>query len=294
MEKKRNYGIDLLRIVATFMIIVLHILGAGGIVRTLDSSSSIYVTAWFLEFLAYCAVNCYALISGYVCVHSKFKLSSILLLWLQVASTTLAITCAFYLFGERNVTLQEIWDSCMPLKNQYYWYFTAYICLYFLTPFLNWFVLHIEHNMAKRLVLTLGLLFCVIPTFFETDLFVLHNGYSTLWLISLYIVGGFIKKYQSHITIKKSILLCGYLGAVGLTLVSKLVIEYLTPRVSCELWGSNFLMNYNSPTMVLAGVCLLLLFMNMKIEKFKKIIVCTSYFWSLHYSYTSNDIGPVY
>lgn len=272
MGQKRNYGIDLLRIIATYMIVVLHILGAGGIVRTLDSSSPLYITAWFIEFLAYCAVNCYALISGYVGVYSKFRVSSIFLLWLQVASTTLAITCAFYFFGERNVTLQEIWDSCMPIKNDYYWYFTAYVCLYFMTPYLNWFILNIEARMAKRLVLTLMLLFCVIPTFFEADLFVIHNGYSALWLIVLYIVGGLIKKYQSHITIKKRILLCGYLGAVVLTLISKLAIEYLTPRVSFELLGSNFLMNYNSPTMVVAGLCLLLVFMNLDVEKMRKII----------------------
>lgn len=272
MGQKRNYGIDLLRIVATYMVVVLHILGAGGIVRTVDSSSPLYITAWFMEFLAYCAVNCYALISGYVGVNSKFRISSILLLWLQVSSTTLAITCAFYLFGERSVTLKEVWDSCMPLKNQYYWYFTAYVCLYFMTPFLNWFILNLGARMVKRLVLTLMLFFCVIPTFFEADLFVLHNGYSALWLIILYIVGGVIKRYQSHITIKKRILLCGYLGAVSLTLLLKLVIEYLTPRVSLKLLGSNFLMNYNSPTMVAAGVCLLLLFMNLNIEKSKKII----------------------
>ena len=272
MGQKRNYGIDLLRILATYMIVVLHILGAGGIVRTVDSSSPLYITAWFMEFLAYCAVNCYALISGYVGVYSKFRISSILLLWLQVSSTTLAITCAFYLFGERNVTLQEIWNSCMPLKNQYYWYFTAYVCLYFMTPFLNWFILNIEARMAKRLVLTLMLLFCVIPTFFEADLFVIHNGYSALWLIVLYIVGGIIKRYQAHITIKKRILLCGYLGAVVLTLILKLGIEYLAPRVSFELLGSNFLMNYNSPTMVVAGLCLLLLFMNLDVKKIKKLI----------------------
>ena len=272
MGQERNYGIDLLRIVATYMVVVLHVLGAGGIVHTVDSSSPIYIMAWLMEFLAYCAVNCYALISGYVGIHSKFRFSSILLLWLQVASTTLAITCAFYFFGERDVTLQEIWDSCMPLKNQHYWYFTAYVCLYFMTPFLNWFILSIEDRMAKRLVLTLMLLFCVIPTFFEADLFVIHGGYSALWLIILYIVGGLIKRYQSRITIKKRILLCGYLVAVALTLIVKLVLEYLSPRVSFELLKSDFLMNYNSPTMVVAGLCLLLLFMNLDVKKIKKLI----------------------
>lgn len=271
MEKKRNYGIDLLRIIATFMIIVLHILGAGGIIYTIDASRPLYITAWGLELAAYCAVNCYALISGYVGICSKFKFSNIFQLWLQVATTTIAITVAF-LFQGGNATIQDVMKSCMPIKNQYYWYFTAYVCLYFMTPFLNWFILNIEVRMAKKLVLTLMLFFSVIPTFFEADLFVIHNGYSVLWLMVLYIVGGLIKKYQSHITIKKRILVCGYLGAVALTLILKLTIEYLTPMVSFEFLESNFLMNYNSPTIVVAGLCLLLLFMNLKLEKMRKII----------------------
>ena len=66
------------------MVIVLHVLGVGGIVHTVDATSPTYVPAWLLEFMAYCAVNCYALISGYVGVKSKFRLSGILALWMQV------------------------------------------------------------------------------------------------------------------------------------------------------------------------------------------------------------------
>lgn len=29
-EKKRNYGIDLLRMISMFMVVVLHVLGQGG------------------------------------------------------------------------------------------------------------------------------------------------------------------------------------------------------------------------------------------------------------------------
>ena len=151
MEQKRNYGIDLLRIVAMVMIIVLHILGAGGIIYTLEPLTPMYVTAWFLEFAAYCAVNCYALISGYVGIYSKFKISNISQLWLQVTVTTLAITLGFYFIGA-DVTGQDILNSCMPIKNQFYWYFTAYVCLYLLTPALNWFLLNTTKKMARYLL----------------------------------------------------------------------------------------------------------------------------------------------
>lgn len=266
MTQERNYGIDLLRIVATFMIIILHILGVGGVIYTIDASSPVYVTAWLLEFGAYCAVNCYALISGYVGIYSKFRVSNILLLWIQVVFTTLIITVVFYFLGV-DVTITDIKEACTPVTSQLYWYFTAYVCLYLLTPFLNKLVASLNEKWAKYFLLISMILFSVVPTFWETDLYLVNYGYSAAWLIILYLVGGIIRKYYSKVSMKKRIFLVGYLLNVLLTLLSKLGIEYLIERNSFSMFGSNFLMNYNSPTIVLAGVCLLLLFANLNVKK---------------------------
>lgn len=271
MSQKRNYGVDLLRIVATYMIVTLHVLAAGGILYTIDSSSPVYETAWFLEFASYCAVNCYALISGYVGLNSKFRVSNILLLWLQVVTTTVVITIGFYFLGA-DVQLADIKKACTPVTSEIYWYFTAYVCLYFFTPFLNQFVLCLTSKMSKCLLIAFAILFSIVPTIWETDLFLINNGYSVAWLVILYIVGAIIKNHYSEVKIKKRILGIGYVGAVILTLGSKLGIEYLNAKISFSLFASNFLMNYNSPTIVLAGVCLVLLFANINMDKFSKLI----------------------
>ena len=66
MEKiiKRNYGIDALRLISMFMVVVLHVLGQGGVLKAAKNGQ--YIISWLLEIIAYCAVNCYAIISGYV------------------------------------------------------------------------------------------------------------------------------------------------------------------------------------------------------------------------------------
>ena len=66
MNTKRNYGIDLLRIVSMIMIPVLHILGQGAILDRSSALSGSYKAAWLLEIVCYCAVNVYGIISGYV------------------------------------------------------------------------------------------------------------------------------------------------------------------------------------------------------------------------------------
>ena len=83
----RNYGVDLLRIVAMFYVIVLHVLGRGGALAASDSGSSQYAVSWLMETWAYCAVDCFALISGFAAYSEKerpTRYANYIMLWLQV------------------------------------------------------------------------------------------------------------------------------------------------------------------------------------------------------------------
>ncbi|MBQ6946801.1 MAG: acyltransferase, partial [Clostridia bacterium] len=80
----RNEGIDLLRIISMFMVVLLHVLGVGGLLKAANDAPIGYEALRVLQIGATCAVNCYGLISGYVGYKGKFKLSSIALMWLQV------------------------------------------------------------------------------------------------------------------------------------------------------------------------------------------------------------------
>lgn len=47
--KTRNYGIDFLRMISMIMIVMLHTLGHGGILRSVSFLSVHYQIAWLLE-----------------------------------------------------------------------------------------------------------------------------------------------------------------------------------------------------------------------------------------------------
>ena len=79
----RNYGIDLLRIVSMIMILVLHICDIGGMLTFTDRDANDTV-GYFFYAMSFCAVNCFALISGYVGYKSKHKYANIIYLTLQV------------------------------------------------------------------------------------------------------------------------------------------------------------------------------------------------------------------
>ena len=83
---KRNTGIDFLRILAMFYVVMLHTLGHGGILGSLSAQNQSYNIVWFLEIWAYSAVDIFALISGFVGYREEekpIKYSSYILLWVQ-------------------------------------------------------------------------------------------------------------------------------------------------------------------------------------------------------------------
>lgn len=86
-HSERNHGIELLRIFAMLLAAVLHILKKGGVITASEGNLAAYSTVWLLEAAAYCAVNCYALISGYVGYSDRpkpLRLARCIELWLQV------------------------------------------------------------------------------------------------------------------------------------------------------------------------------------------------------------------
>lgn len=131
--KTRNYGIDFLRMISMIMIVMLHTLGHGGILRSVSFLSVHYQIAWLLEVIAFGAVNTYAMISGFVSVDSHFKISNILILWLQVLFYGILInTVFFFLLPESRNTSGWI-QALFPVTRKEYWYFTAYAGVFFLS-----------------------------------------------------------------------------------------------------------------------------------------------------------------
>lgn len=73
-----------MKMLAMFMVVILHVLGIGGVLNRCVPLSLNYEVSGILETCAYCAVNCFALASGFVMVNTKFKYHRIIVLWLQV------------------------------------------------------------------------------------------------------------------------------------------------------------------------------------------------------------------
>lgn len=75
-KEERNVALDILRVLAMFGIVVLHVLGHGGL---LDESAGTLRgnLLWLVESICYFSVNIFVLISGYFMCDGIFKLSKV-------------------------------------------------------------------------------------------------------------------------------------------------------------------------------------------------------------------------
>lgn len=270
----RHYGIDLLRILSMFMICILHTLGHGGILENTRQFTLNYEIAWLLEIAAYGAVNCYAMISGYVGVMSKKqKYTSIAVLWLQVLCYCVIQTVIYAIFKPGTVGLKTCIKAFFPVFTVQYWYFTAYVLLFFMMPFLSAALRNLSEKQIRYTLIILFILLSVLPTVFRRDVFNTGFGYSALWLAVLYLIGGYIKLYEPMKKLKKKHFTLLFIACVVITWVFKLFMELSTLKILGESKWGNLLIAYTSPTIVLASIFLFLCFSRMEFIHGRKVIV---------------------
>lgn len=268
--KNRNYGIDLLKIVAMVMVVVLHTMGNGGVLKATETLSPNYVCGWLLETICFCAVNCYALISGYVSTDSRFKYSSIISVWLQ--ALIIGVSCSFFVaLISDQVYLDSVFKSFLPLSNNGYWYLKAYVGMCFFAPIINIAFQHFNKSQLSAVGIGIASVVTIIPAISGKDIFYTKQGYSAIWLIVLYIIGGVLKKNNVTEKIKTIWLWLMMISGIGITFAEKMLVQYLNSTQDAEL--KIRLMSYTSPTMLIAAVALFMLFAKIKTNNLSNKII---------------------
>lgn len=270
--RQRNYGIDALRMLAMFMVVLLHILGPGGVIWAPVFSAQ-YEIAWFLEIGAFCCVNCYALISGYVGVGARYKISNLFWLWLRVVFYSAGITLVVYLIRPDIVTGTDILKSFFPVMTRPYWYFTSYFAMFFFIPLLNFVINNMDQVLLKRTLIGICLVMSGVQTVFHMDVFSTENGYSVLWLMILYLIGGYIKKYGLLQKWSAWMFRLGYVLMIGLTWGMRFLLEKITYQRGGEAMYGDYLINFMSPTILFEAIFLLLLFRNISFHRWMEKLI---------------------
>lgn len=184
-SKQRAYGIDIARLTAMFMVVLLHNLGRGGILDwTLDSVSDLAYLG--IENYAIVAVNVFALISGYLSAGKPLKARSIFSIWATACFWSMTTGLTGFSLGQFSIT--DLLKSAFPVSTAEYWYLNSFLLLQLMVPFLNCAITSL--TSVQLGIATSGLL--IASTLFEST--GLNKGYSTMWLAVFWLTGASIKR----------------------------------------------------------------------------------------------------
>ena len=279
-KKQRNCGVDCLRSVAMFAIVLQHCILHSNIVSYNDTLSVKYGLADFVTFFCFGAVNTYLLISGYVNIDAKYKPSRIMQLWIEVVFYCLIITAISAIMLKRPITGTAILKAVTPIIHHEYWFFTRYVLLFLLMPIIN----TVAHRMSKKsyriFLAVVYVLFCfvvpVIKKYTGIDIFLLKGGYSTVWFVAMYMTGAYFKLHFEPKKKRKTVYLLGFtVFSLLLYLDNEFIPAFVKQYRNMEISSVLSADTYSSPFTVLAVVFVLLLFINLDFSDKAKKLICT-------------------
>ncbi|MBE5866190.1 MAG: hypothetical protein E7292_08265 [Lachnospiraceae bacterium] len=279
--KKRVVSMELLRIIAMMMVVMLHYLGKGKLLEPLTGEISVNgYTAWVIESFSIVAVNVYMLISGYFLVNSRFRISRVIELVCQVLFYTIlveVVLVALGFVGKDVLTLNRLLEIVFPLQMEHYWFITAYIIMYLFSPILSTAVQNMEQKQLRNVILLLLVFFSLSKSVLPVQLMIDRKGYDCIWFICVFLVAAYIRRYGlSYFEKGKNrgwiCYVAGILGIMAVTLVVRFV--YLKTGSLDHFVGSAF--HYNHIFNLLAAVGLFYAFLRMDIpaDKLMSKLIC--------------------
>ena len=245
--KERDSNIELFRIVATMMILILHCNGwllhdYGGI-DTWEANRGFLVglARRTIQSLCVIGVDCFVLISGYYSIKPKLK-SLINLFTLLFFFYVGGYLLSYALGGE--FTWKHFAKSCLAFSRPN-WFIQSYLFLMLLAPMINAFVEKCsEKQMTLYTLLYMGCAF-YFDCLRDSEHFYFNGGYSVTSLMLIYLVGRYLKLYG----VDKLNRLPSYLPLLFYVLsVIVLILLYYLPD-----WG---LIRYHSPFVIVSSVLL--------------------------------------
>ena len=189
----RHSGIDILRILAMFLVCALHCDERGMYDHVENNVLSQSVHMLWHNF-SYMGVNLFMLITGYCCANTQWRFSRYVTLYLQVAFYSTGYILLMLLLPLMNS--EQIWETvrnrCLSIPFAGgYWYFTTYTGLFFLIPFLNKLIHALSNKQFKSLAAALILVFSLLNT--GSHSFISQGGQNLIWMIVCYLLGAYIQ-----------------------------------------------------------------------------------------------------
>ena len=251
MKKTRDSNMELLRLVAMLLIMVVH-----ANFRALPKPDAMMIAAnpssAFLQFLAegfsIVGVNVFVLLSGWYGIRPRLvRFSELLFQVFFFGVLCLGVECLV----SGQCPPQAILSVFM-LDAGDYWFVKVYIGLYLFAPVLNSFVEHASRRQFGQVLLAVFGFMFLFGWLFKATTWI-GEGYSLPWFMCLYLLARYMRVHRPWFTqFRRSADLAIYLGIVAFLTVAVFVLRHY------NLGGVLYF--YCCPFVVLGAIYLLLFF----------------------------------
>ena len=261
MSEKRQSGIELLRIIAMFLILVQHAnglaIGLPGVYECVEDPVNSFLRI-FLQSLAIVGVDVFVLISGWFGIN--FKLKRIGEFLFQCLFFSIIVTSVTWLMsGCPEIGIKSL--AGMIFLGKSYWFVKCYLLLYILSPILNSFI----NTASKKDVGVVLLLFFVIMVMYgwPDSMPEFNFGASSVSFVGLYLLARYVRKYGQGICSRP---LWQYAGSYFLVVSLLAVISFVLDRQEAPTEITRCLFSYVNPLIIAGALSLVLLFARIDIS----------------------------
>ena len=207
-NKIRNAGVDIIRLIGMYGIIINHLLyqyDKGGMIKYSKYSKYLKI----LHIFTFWHNNGFALISGII-GYKSFKYSNLLYLYFEVLFYSVSINIYFKIFHKSSNITCNLSKDFFPIIFKAYWYFSAYFGMYLFLPVINLGISIMNKNDFRFMVITFLFLFVFWRDIKNPneDVFDMKSGFSMIWLLTYFIIGAYIGKYRIIFYGKKKFFFC--------------------------------------------------------------------------------------
>ena len=226
VKQQRNSSIELLRIAAMLFIVCSHLCFHNGMVVY---SLPLTVNKIFAQcaLLGNLGVDIFVIITGYFLCDKAFSTKRVSSLLAQVWFYSLLLSgVSIVLFGVQPSLLAVI-ETVFPTIFAEYWFFTAYIVLLFISPFVNCMIDNLSRPAFLRLVLILVALWVIMPTFTTQNMY----GSEIPQFLLFYLIGAYFKRYPDNIFKRKAVRNFTMIASAAILILSVVAINVITMSI---------------------------------------------------------------
>ena len=266
LVKKRDSGIELLKIVGIILIVISHV------VQTLHLNNDYITIKDYILDISTATRNIQQLIltilryggalgnsifficsAWFLLDNDKVDKKKILHMLMNVWVISITILIAVYIIRDGNLQIELIIKQLLPTTFQNNWYITCYLLFYPLHPFLNRLIKSVEQKTLLKITLTLLFLYVCVNYVYSGSFF---SSQIILW-ITLYFAIAYMKYYLVDLSnsVKFNILMfgVGFVGNIGVVCLTNFLglhFEFFSNQLL--RWNTNC-----SPFLLLIAISML-------------------------------------